>query len=94
MRFRLGLASGFAAGYYLGTRAGRERYEQINRTLAKVRRSEAYETAADKAKAAVDAGVEKAREAVGSKFGDNDGETATGNGAGVGAPPFPSTGHP
>ena len=29
MRFRLGLGIGFAAGYVLGTRAGRERYYQI-----------------------------------------------------------------
>ncbi len=29
MRFRLGIVTGFAAGYVLGTKAGRERYEQI-----------------------------------------------------------------
>lgn len=29
MRFRMGLAIGFATGYVLGTKAGRERYEQI-----------------------------------------------------------------
>ena len=44
MRFRLGLLLGFAAGYYLGTMAGRERYEQIHRTLMRVRRTAAYET--------------------------------------------------
>ena len=94
MRFRLGLATGFAAGYYLGAKAGRERYEQINHTLAKVRRSEAYETATDKAKAAVDAGVEKARDVVGSRFGDHDGDDTGGNGAVVGPPPLPSPGRP
>lgn len=29
MRFRTGLVVGFAAGYVLGSRAGRERYEQL-----------------------------------------------------------------
>lgn len=29
MRFRTGLLIGLAVGYYFGTRAGRERYEQI-----------------------------------------------------------------
>lgn len=32
MRFRLGLAIGFGAGYVLGTKAGRERYDQIMAT--------------------------------------------------------------
>jgi hypothetical protein len=31
MRFRIGFLSGAAAGYVLGTRAGRERYQQIQR---------------------------------------------------------------
>lgn len=31
-RFRVGLFLGMAIGYVLGTRAGRERYEQISRT--------------------------------------------------------------
>ena len=31
MRFRTGVVVGFAAGYVLGARAGRERYEQIRR---------------------------------------------------------------
>jgi len=29
VRFRLGLVMGFGAGYVLGSKAGRERYEQI-----------------------------------------------------------------
>ena len=76
MRFRLGLLLGFAAGYFLGTMAGRERYEQIQRTLMKVRRTSAYETATGKAKAVVDLGVERARDAVESKIGN--GSTSTG----------------
>ena len=31
MGFKMGAIAGFAAGYYLGAKAGRERYEQINR---------------------------------------------------------------
>jgi hypothetical protein len=70
MRFRLGLVIGFGAGYYLGTMAGRERYEDINRMVRKVKRSEAFETASDKAKAVVDLGVERAKDVVEDKVGD------------------------
>ncbi|MGQ0825371.1 MAG: hypothetical protein ACT4OX_10165 [Actinomycetota bacterium] len=33
MRFRAGLVCGFAAGYFLGARAGRERYELLRSKL-------------------------------------------------------------
>jgi hypothetical protein len=36
MRGKIGLAIGLAAGYVLGTRAGRERYEQIKEQAEKV----------------------------------------------------------
>ena len=39
MRFRLGLAVGFGAGYYLGAKAGRERYEQMNRWINRAKES-------------------------------------------------------
>ena len=32
-KFRIGVALGLAAGYYFGAKAGRERYEQINRLV-------------------------------------------------------------
>jgi hypothetical protein len=64
MRLKLGLIVGFAAGYYLGAMAGRERYEQLNRMLRKVKRSDAFETAVDKTKAVVDLGVERAKDVV------------------------------
>jgi hypothetical protein len=64
MRFRLGIVVGFAAGYYLGARAGRERYEDINRTVRKLKRTDAFETASEKAKAVVDLGVERAKDAI------------------------------
>jgi len=75
MRFRLGLIIGFGAGYYLGTAAGRERHEQIKSTIRKVKRSDAYETVTDKAKAAADLTVERAKEFVDEHTplgGDND----------------------
>ena len=64
MRFRLGFVSGFAAGYYLGAKAGRQRYEEIQRTLDKVRSTEVYETAATKVRTVVDEGVDKAKAVV------------------------------
>jgi hypothetical protein len=84
MRFRLGLIVGAGAGYYLGAKAGRERYEQMNQMLRKVRRSDAYQTATDKAQAAVDLGVERAKEFVDEhKPGDSaNGTPATTAGSG------------
>jgi hypothetical protein len=78
MRVRLGFVTGIATGYYLGARAGRQRYDQINRVIAKVKRSEAFEEAtemakakveeaAERAKTVVEEGVEKARTAVESR---------------------------
>lgn len=59
IRFRLGLVVGFCSGYYLGARAGEDRYKQIRRTLDRIGRSDLV----DKAKAAIDLGVERVREA-------------------------------
>ncbi len=74
MRFRLGVMTGFAGGYYLGTKAGRERHEQINRALRRARRSDSFEDAVDKTKAAVTDGVDvardKAQELVDSRLGN------------------------
>ena len=66
MRFRVGVLIGFGAGYYLGAKAGRERYEQMNRTIRKVKRSDAYESAVEKAKEAADLATEKAKDAASS----------------------------
>ncbi|MDP9452403.1 MAG: hypothetical protein M3P97_03230 [Actinomycetota bacterium] len=64
MRFRLGYVLGFGTGYYLGARAGQARYDQLNRLVSKVRRSDAYEAATRKAKDVVDDGVERAKDLV------------------------------
>ncbi len=71
MRFRLGLIIGFGVGYYLGAMAGRERYEQINRWIDRAKRSDAFDTATEKAKAVVDLGVERARDLVGDDNGSS-----------------------
>jgi hypothetical protein len=36
VKFRLGVIIGFGTGYYLGAKAGRARYEQLRRVVAKV----------------------------------------------------------
>jgi hypothetical protein len=56
-RFRIGLGLGLAVGYYLGSRAGRARYEQINRTVARIRKTRPVH----KARAAVDLGRKRIR---------------------------------
>lgn len=74
MKFRLGVVIGFGAGYYLGAMAGRERYEQLNKMVKKVKRSDVFEEATDKAKAAVDLGVERAKDFVDARtHGDANG---------------------
>jgi len=72
MRFRLGMCIGFGAGYYLGSAAGRERHEQINQALRRIKRSEALDTATEKARAVVDLGVERAKDLVDVKRGNGD----------------------
>jgi len=75
MRMKLAFVAGFGTGYYLGAMSGRERYEQINRVARKVKGSDAFETAQEKAKAVVDLGVERARDAVEDKVGNGQGTT-------------------
>ena len=57
MKFRIGLVVGFAAGYYLGAKAGRARYEQITLRLERLRDSRLF----DRLQAAVELGVERLR---------------------------------
>jgi hypothetical protein len=76
MRFRLGVLFGMALGYYLGTKAGRQRYDQINRAMRRLRRTDAFETASDKAKSTLEDGVGKAKDLVGSRVGNGGGGDA------------------
>lgn len=50
MRGKLGLVVGLAAGYVLGTRAGRERYQQISRAASKLWNTKPVQTQVDKVK--------------------------------------------
>ena len=50
MKFRLGVLIGFGTGYYLGAKAGRARYEQLRRAVAKVPSLAKLQAAADLAR--------------------------------------------
>jgi hypothetical protein len=80
MRFRIATAVAFGLGYTLGTRAGRERYNQIAKLTGRVTRSApvagSITIATDKAKAAATLGAERARDAVGARLGWRDGDEA------------------
>jgi hypothetical protein len=73
------LVTGLAAGYYLGTRAGRQRYDQINRQLTKLKNSDAFDEAAERARTVVTEGVEKARSLV-DRGSDPGADTRAGGG--------------
>ena len=60
MKFRTGLIIGLAVGYYYGTRAGRERFEQIDDALERVRRSAPYRRLRSSADDLVDGGRDRA----------------------------------
>jgi len=66
-KFRAGLVVGLTVGYYLGARAGRERYEQLNRAATRVlRRNAKVDHAAidlERAKAVIDLTRERVQDA-------------------------------
>ena len=69
MRYKATLVIGIAAGYVLGARAGRQRYEQIKRLTQTVKKNPAVQQAADKVQAqAVQLG-DRARRVVQDKAG-------------------------
>lgn len=78
MRLRIGLATGFAVGYYLGSRAGRERFEQINDVIRRFMESPQVETATERAKEVIGSGIDRAREMVESRAGNGLHNTETG----------------
>lgn len=88
MRLRLGLIIGFAIGYVLGAKAGRERYEQISRLYQQMSGSQpAQQIGAEVREAATKAGhtiEQKASEGVGKVT-----EMARRNGGDDPVPPTP-----
>ena len=82
MGFKRGVIIGFAGGYVLGARAGRERYEQIVTLWNRVGGSPKVQQLTDKGKEmageagrkslyAVQQGVQKASSAVKDRLGNN-----------------------
>jgi len=74
MGFKTGLLIGAAAGYVLGSKAGRERYEQIMEGWARFSGDDRFQGIATKGKAVVDLAAERVKDTVGDHFGDEDAE--------------------
>ncbi len=83
MGMKTGLVIGFGAGYVLGSRAGRQRYEEIQAWWSRFSGSPALQKAADNAKSvaseagrksfeAVQGGVTKVTDAVKTRLGDDE----------------------
>ncbi|MFE7564640.1 hypothetical protein [Kitasatospora sp. NPDC057500] len=68
--WKLSFGVGLATGYVLGTRAGRQRYEQIARVTRQVAGNPKVQGAADKARQQAGAVAGKAAGAVADKVGD------------------------
>ena len=69
MRYKAMFAAGLAIGYVLGTRAGRERYEQIKRAAQRVADSPTVQEAAGLVGAQASKVAVKAKDLAGDKLG-------------------------
>jgi hypothetical protein len=67
---KMSMLTGFGVGYYLGARAGRERYEEINDLFRKVRGSQPVQRASDAAESLVEHGTERMAEKAERVSGD------------------------
>ncbi len=72
MGFKTGLLIGAAAGYVLGAKAGRERYQQIMEGWARFTGDPRIQGIADKGKSVVDLATERVKGSVEEHFGDDD----------------------
>jgi hypothetical protein len=72
MGFKTGLLIGAAAGYVLGAKAGRERYEQIMDGWARISGDDRFQDIASKGRAVVDLAAERVKDTVGDKFDDEE----------------------
>jgi hypothetical protein len=62
MRSRLGFLFGLGIGYVLGAKAGRERYEQLNRLYENLKASPQFRRATGRAKDAVGTSLGQAKD--------------------------------
>ncbi|WP_320776440.1 YtxH domain-containing protein [Streptomyces sp. CRN 30] len=70
MRYRLTFVVGLAVGYVLGTKAGRERYEQLRKSARQVAQNPAVRNTAESAAQQGRHFADKAYHAVSAKVGD------------------------
>ncbi|MCZ2814928.1 hypothetical protein [Modestobacter sp. VKM Ac-2984] len=68
---KLSFIAGFGAGYILGAKAGRERYEQIRRFYNHAKDDPRLQTAAGMAQARADAAVDSVKNRLGNETGSN-----------------------
>ncbi|MCZ2819730.1 hypothetical protein O2V63_05250 [Modestobacter sp. VKM Ac-2977] len=66
---KLSFLAGFGAGYVLGAKAGRERYEQIRRAYNHAKDDPRLQTAAGVAQARADAAVDSVKHRLGNETG-------------------------
>ncbi|MFF7985984.1 YtxH domain-containing protein [Streptomyces sp. NPDC007901] len=71
MRYKLTFVVGLALGYVLGTRAGRERYEQLKKSARQVAQNPAVRNTAETAAQQGRAYAGKAFHSVSAKVGDH-----------------------
>ncbi|MDT9698075.1 YtxH domain-containing protein [Streptomyces sp. P17] len=77
MRYKLTFVVGLALGYVLGTRAGRERYEQLKKSARQVAQNPAVRNTAETAAQQGRVYAGKAYHAVSDKVGDRVPESVT-----------------
>ncbi|MFE7129381.1 YtxH domain-containing protein [Streptomyces sp. NPDC057638] len=70
MRYKLTFVLGLAVGYVIGTRAGRERYEQLKKSARQISQNPAVRNAAESAALSGRQAAGKALHAVSDKVGD------------------------
>ncbi|MEV6613956.1 YtxH domain-containing protein [Streptomyces sp. NPDC051051] len=78
MRYRLTFVVGLALGYVLGTKAGRERYEQLKKSARQVAQNPAVRNTAESAAQQGRQFAGKAYHAVSDKVGDRMPESVAG----------------
>ncbi|MDQ6648556.1 MAG: YtxH domain-containing protein [Actinomycetota bacterium] len=93
MRYKATFFTGFAAGYVLGARAGRARYDAIRRSARKFADSPAVQETAGVLQAQAAEVVGSAKRLVGQKVTSTVAQRIGGRDVSTGAPPYP-TGDP